>query len=265
MSINSLGPETSDADFAVALVTGAGHAAWRHQQRIMAGAEDLDITVKTNPTDVVTAADTEAEARIVALLGEHRPHDAVVGEEGAFSEGTSGRTWVIDPIDGTYNFVRGSDRWCSAVALVENGEPTLGAICRPRTATFWVGGPGIGTRENRTALPPLVDRPLSESSLLTYLHPPFHETRVGETWRRLVARVATLRMSGSGSLDATDVITGRADLIVQHSVPIWDSTPGQALIRGVGGSAARVSGSGVEWYLAGVPSAVRQAAELLGA
>lgn len=259
----ALSAQHTDEEIAVALVTGAGNAAWRHQQRLQAGAEELEVEVKTNPTDVVTAADREAEALIVELLAHVRPEDAVVGEEGAFREGASGRTWVIDPVDGTYNFVRGSDRWCSAVSLVEDDSSVLGAVCCPRNATFWVGGPEVRVRENRTALEPLADRSLAESSLLTYLHPPFHGTRVGEVWRNLASRVATLRMSGSGSLDATEVITGRADLIVQHSVPVWDRTPGEAMIHGLGGTSRQVSAGGVDWYLAGVPSAVEQAAELL--
>lgn len=255
--------DQTDEEVAVALVTAAGAAAWRHQQRMLAGAEELDVVVKTNPTDVVTAADREAEDRIVEMLAVARPDDSVVGEEGAFVTGTSGRTWVIDPVDGTYNFVRGSDRWCSAVSLVQDGDPLLGAVCHPRAGRHWVGGPGLGARESREHLPPIVDRGLSECSLATYLHPPFHETRVGETWRRLAASVATLRMSGSGSMDAVDVALGRVDLLAQHSVPLWDRAPGEALIRALGGQSAVVASGGVEWYVAGAPTAVAHAVSRL--
>ena len=98
---------------------------------------------------------------------------------------------------------------------------------------------------------------------LTYLHPPHHDTAVGAAWRRLVSACATWRSTGSGSLDATDVASGRAELLVQHGVPLWDSAPGEALVLGVGGVSARVRADGVEWFLLGAPTAVAEAESLL--
>lgn len=220
----------------------------------------LEVETKGNATDVVTRADREAEERILAELEETRPQDGVLGEEGANRPSHSGRTWVIDPVDGTYNFVRGSARWCTAVSLRDDADVLVGAVQQATTGTLWVGGPQSWPTENNVALPAMVDRPLSQVALLTYLHPPHHNgDDVGTAWRSVVGEVATVRISGSGSLDATDVAAGRGDLVLHHSVPDWDRLPGEALIRGVGGHTRRIEAGGVEWYVAGAPTAVAEA------
>lgn len=230
---------------------------------LWAEALSSPVATKTNLTDVVTRADRAAEARMVELLVTHRPDDGILGEEGTSRAGTSGRTWVLDPLDGTYNFTRSSERWCTAAALVVDDHALLGAVAGGGAGRTWLGGADLPPTEDGAPLARLQDRPLAGSALLTYLHPPFHDDAVGRTWRRLVAGVATLRMTGSGSLDATDVACGRADLVVQHSVPAWDRLPGEALIRAAGGSSAVLHAGGVDWYVAGAPTAVEQALALL--
>ena len=118
-----------DADLAARLVRDAGALA--HRMR----AGGLDAETKTSISDVVTAADHAAERLVVDLLAAQRPDDGVLGEEGASSTGSSGRTWVIDPVDGTYNFVAGLDWWCSALALTDGDDLVLGAIHHPATGT----------------------------------------------------------------------------------------------------------------------------------
>lgn len=115
---DNLDPRLTDAQLAAALVRNAGLLALNMRNR---GLEALrgTATEKTNVADVVTAADTAAERYVVDQLLRCRPHDSILGEEGAAHAGTSGRTWVIDPVDGTWNFFSGSAYWCSAVALAE--------------------------------------------------------------------------------------------------------------------------------------------------
>ena len=98
---------------------------------------------KTSGSDIVTQADTAAERLIVQQLTAERPDDAIVGEEGTSRPGTSGRTWVIDPVDGTYNFSRGSDWWCSAIALDDEDDVLLGAVHHAASLRTWVGGPDL--------------------------------------------------------------------------------------------------------------------------
>ncbi len=166
-----------------------------------------------------------------------------MGEEGADLAGTSGRTWVIDPVDGTYNFHRGLDWWCSALALVEGDDVVLGRVHHPPRRDVRRGaGPPADPR--RLPLAPLEDRPLAECCATTYLHPPFYDGEVGAAFERAVAGVATLRMMGSGTMDAMAIAEGRCDVLFQHSVPDWDRLPGAAIIRGVGGESRVVRGRG---------------------
>jgi myo-inositol-1(or 4)-monophosphatase len=239
-----------DARLAGELVREAGRLA--HRMR----TGGLEAETKSSVSDVVTAADHAAEALIVERLAQLRPDDGVLGEEGSAHDGASGRTWVIDPVDGTYNFVSGLTWWCSAVALTDGDELLLGAVYHPHEDVLFLGGPGLATTRNGEQLPRLEDRPLSQACLTTYLHPPFYGDEVGQAFGRVVAGVATLRMLGSGSMDLTAIAQGQLHVSCQHSVPPWDRLPGAALVLGAGGSHRRTAAAGVEWSVTGVPSAV---------
>jgi fructose-1,6-bisphosphatase/inositol monophosphatase family enzyme len=247
----------NDTELAARLVTEAGTLA-----RGMRGG-DLDVGTKRSVSDVVTAADHAAERLVVDLLAAERPDDGVLGEEGASRAGTSGRTWVIDPVDGTYNFVAGLDWWCSAVALTDGDALVLGAIHHPATGRTFVGGPGLPTTVDGEPLDELPDRGLGESCLTTYLHPPGYAGEAGAAFDRMVGGAATLRMLGSASMDATAVAEGRFHVRCQHSMPPWDDLPGAALVLGVGGAVRRVRAGGVEWSAAGAPTAVAELTERL--
>ena len=246
-----------DAQLASALVREAGSLAAAMRR------DGLDAETKTHVTDIVTAADRAAERLVVEALRAARPDDGIVGEEGTDHPGTSGRTWVIDPVDGTYNFHRGLEWWCSALALVDGDDVVLGAVHHPQQDATYVGGPGLPGTRNGVPMEPLVDRPLSECCATTYLHPPFYEGEVGAAFARAVGGVATLRMMGSGTLDAMAIAQGACDVLFQHSVPDWDRLPGAAIIRSVGGDARLVEAGGRRWHVAGVPSAVSEVCDLL--
>lgn len=248
---------TQDAALAARLVRDAGTLAARMR------AEGLDAATKTSVSDLVTAADHAAERLVVDGLAVERPEDGVLGEEGASRAGTSGRTWVIDPVDGTYNFVAGLDWWCSAVALTDGDDLVLGAVHHPATGRTFVGGPGLPTTVDGVPLPVLEDRPIAAACLTTYLHPPSYGGPVGAAFNRMVGGAATLRMLGSASMDATAIAAGELHVRCQHSLPPWDDLPGTALILGVGGTTARVEASGVTWFVAGVPTAVADVSSAL--
>ncbi|KRF36180.1 inositol monophosphatase family protein [Nocardioides sp. Soil805] len=254
-----------DADLAGLLVREAGTLAARMRREGLEAPGGLETEQKSHVSDIVTAADKAAEAHVVETLRRRRPDDSVVGEEGTDVAGASGRAWVIDPVDGTYNFHRGLDWWCSALALVDGEDLVLGAVHHPALAETFTGGPGLPTTCNGTPLAPLEDRPLAESCATTYLHPPFYDGEVGAAFQRAVSGVATLRMMGSGTMDAVAIARGRCDVLFQHSVPDWDRLPGEALIRGVGGDSRVVRAGGVDWYVAGVPTAVAEVCAALSA
>lgn len=248
-----------DAEFAADLVREAGRLAARML------ADGLTARGKRELTDIVTAADHAAEEYVVGRLRAARPDDAILGEEGTDQEGTSGRTWVIDPVDGTWNFFHGLDWWCSALALTDGGDAVLGAIHHAATDRTWLGGPDLPGTLNGAALAPLVDAPLEQTAAATYLHPPYVGGPVAEAHQAVVARLATQRILGSASMDATAVAGGTLGLSFQHSWPDWDFLPGAALVRSVGGAAVQLEAAGVTWSVLGTQEAVRAAADVLRA
>ena len=125
-------------------------------------AEGLEGEHKTSITDVVTAADHAAEELVEGTLRRLRPEDGIIGEEGAEAPSRSGRTWVIDPVDGTYNFLSGLGTWCSALALTDGDGSLLGAVHQPAVDEAWVGGREVSTRLNGVPVEPLADLPLEE-------------------------------------------------------------------------------------------------------
>ena len=219
--------------------------------------EGLDVERKTSGSDIVTQADTAAERLIVAAAAPPSGRTTRSwGRRARRQPGTSGRTWVIDPVDGTYNFSRGSDWWCTAIALHDEDDVLLGAVHHAASLRTWVGGPGLPSTCDGAPLAPLPDTPREARCATTYLHPPFYDSEVGEAFARALGQVGTLRMFGSGTMDAMAIASGQCDVLFQHSVADWDRLPGAAIIRGVGGESVVVPAAGVDWTVSGAPAAV---------
>lgn len=254
----------ADADLGAHLVREAGSLAARMLR------SGIQTSRKSSLTDLVTTADRAAEALVVSTLEVQRPEDGILGEEGAAkAAGPGQRVWVIDPVDGTYNFAHGLTTWCSAVALQVAGRVVVGAVYQPATDELWVGGPGLPTTHNGVAVPSLAkpkraSASLGELSAATYLHPTFFGVKaVRKPWEAMVRASATLRMSGSGSVDLAGVASGRLGIFAQHSCPLWDRLPGAALVLGAGGTSTLVTHRGYEWHVAGPEQAVADATAAL--
>lgn len=246
----------NDADVAADLVKEAGTLAATML------AEGLDTHYKTSVSDVVSAADHAAEELVVRRLGELRPDDGLVGEEGASRPGD--RTWFIDPVDGTYNFLSGLPYWCSAVGLTDDAGALVGAVYHPARDELWVGGRDRPTTLNGRPLAPLVDRPLDQVSVATYFHPRNlrDEPRVAE-WRAAIGGAATVRILGSASVDLAGVATGRIGVFLQANLNPWDWYPGAALVLGAGGVAEIVEHDGNRWQIAGNAQSVAEIVDAL--
>ena len=250
--------DLDDAGLAAALVRDAGLLA----RRML--AEGLRTDYKTSVSDVVSAADHAAEELITTRLAAARPDDAILGEEGTQRGGGGTRRWVVDPVDGTYNFLNGMPYWCSAIGLSDDSQPTLGAVYYPAVDELWVGGEGRPTTRNGLPVAPLVDRPLGVVAVCTYSHPPtFDDQPKQRCWRAVAGRAATLRMMGSASIDLASVANGRLGLFLQSELNDWDWVPGAALVRAAGGEARTVTAGGYRWHLAGNAAAVAEAEEAL--
>ncbi|MEO9237328.1 MAG: inositol monophosphatase, partial [Jatrophihabitantaceae bacterium] len=230
---------TDDLALAAELVREAGQLAARML------VEGLQSVRKSSVSDVVSAADHAAEELVQARLREHRPADAVIGEEGAQVAGadpSGARTWYIDPVDGTYNFLAGIPFWCSALALAGGPDqpvtnvPLAGAVYIPVTDELWLGSLDHPTSVNGQPVARLVDRPLAELAVGSYLHPArLAEADVRDPLLAAFSGAATMRMLGSGSIELAYVAAGRLGIWAQLDCPAWDWLPGAALVTAAGG------------------------------
>lgn len=251
--------DIDDATLAAELTRRAAELAARMR------SEGLEGEQKTSISDVVTAADHAAEELVAGALTRLRPDDGVVGEEGADAASSSGRTWVIDPVDGTYNFLSGLGTWCSALALRDSDGLVLGAVHQPAVGEAWLGGRDLATSLNGRPVGDLADLPLSEVAIATYLHPAvLSQDDLREPWLAAISGAATVRMFGSGSCDLAAVAAGRIGVWAQQSVPEWDWLPGAALVTAAGGRAEQVEVRGRVWSVAGRPTAVGEVIAALG-
>ncbi|MCU1657691.1 MAG: Fructose,6-bisphosphatase/inositol monophosphatase family enzyme, partial [Pseudonocardiales bacterium] len=245
-----------DLELAASLVRDAGRLAAAMLR------EGLTTEHKTSISDVVSAADHAAEELVVSRLREERPDDGVVGEEGTNRPGE--RTWYVDPVDGTYNFLSGLPLWCSAIALADADGVILGAVYQAATDELWLGGRDHPTTCNGVRLPTLADHPLAELSVATYLHPstlPDDGARI--PLLRAVQGAATVRMLGSGSIELAAIAAGRLGAWVQINSARWDWLPGVALVTAAGGATAVFEASGHRWHVAGSQQAVDEISVLV--
>ena len=248
--------DLDDAALAAALVREAGLLAAAMRER------GLRTHHKTSVSDVVSDADHAAEKLIGERLAAARPEDGVVGEEGTSVRGA--RTWFVDPVDGTYNFLSGLLEWCTAVALADGGEPMVGAVYQPAADELWLGGAEVPATCNEVPLEPLPPRPLAEISLATYLHPPrLSDDTLRAPLLRAVSGAATLRMLGSGSVELAAVAAGRLGAWLHAETPDWDWLPGAALVRAAGGVAEVFPAHGRRWHVAGNRQAVDELVALV--
>jgi myo-inositol-1(or 4)-monophosphatase len=247
-----------DFELAAALVRDAGELAARMLR------DGLTTEHKTSISDVVSAADRAAEELIVSRLRADRPDDGIVGEEGADHPGH--RTWFVDPVDGTYNFLSGLPLWCAAVALTDDDGAVLGAVYHPAADELWLGGRDRPTTCNGVPVAPLTDQPLAHVSVSSYLHP---DTLPDESARlpllRAIQGAATVRMLGSGSIELALIAGGRLGAWVQIDSMDWDWLPGSTLVQAAGGAAEVFEQGGHRWHIAGSSQAVREAAALVRA
>jgi len=190
---------------------------------------------KDAPTDVVTEVDRAAEAAAVAVIARERPDDGFLGEEGARRDGA--RTWAIDALDGTLNYLRGLRGWCSAVAL----DGVASAVCDPVAGELFSAAHGRGAHLNgepihASAGPTTLD----EATIASFVHAPKRELPgVVDTITSLFAHAGSIRITGSGTLELAYVAAGRLDGWIQPATFTWDWVPGALLVTEAGGRAIR--------------------------
>ncbi|MEM1277165.1 MAG: histidinol-phosphatase [Pseudomonadota bacterium] len=200
--------------------------------------------------DPVTAGDREAEAAMRALIAEERPEDGIFGEEHGRVEGTSGQTWILDPIDGTRAFITGLPTWGTLIALDDGEGGSLGMIDQPFTGERFLGVNGKGAWLSRHGGPPEVikTRPCAELSEATFLTTdPFLFSEVeGPAFREIRAKSRLTRF-GLDCYGYAMVALGQADLVVETDLAAYDIAGPAALVQAAGGVVTDWKGRDGRW------------------
>lgn len=224
-------------------------------ERFEAG-RSVGVRSKSTPTDLVSEADLAAEHAIRQRLSELRPHDAFLGEEGGGRDGASGLRWVVDPLDGTVNFLFGIPQWCVSVAVQDVGAPRLssdspvapttgtmltegpllaGAIFDPCRDELWEasadgeatlnGAPVTGSRHTELATAMLATGLAYDAGV---------RAQQAQVLARLIPQVRDIRRLGSAALDLAWTAAGRYDAYFERAVKLWDIAAGVLICERAG-------------------------------
>jgi histidinol phosphatase-like enzyme (inositol monophosphatase family) len=226
----------SDEDGLIAvaheLADAARVATLRHFRQSLLSAETKD----EDRFDPVTVADRESEAAMRAILAQRRPDDGILGEEFAAATGTSGWTWVIDPIDGTRGYLSGTPTWGVLIAVGDASGPRYGIIDQPYIGERFEGGFGrsqmIGPL-GRQALRCRPSRPLGEAILYSTF--PEIGTAVEHAAFRRVADKARLVRYGTDCYGYALIAAGQVDLVIEAGLQAYDVQAPMAVVEAAGG------------------------------
>jgi len=219
-------------EVAVRAARAAGDVLAEHFRPV----EALRVSTKTSATDPVSDADVAAERVIRELLAAERPDDAIVGEEGDDKHGTTGVSWLVDPLDGTVNFLFGIPQWCVSVAA----DGRAGAILDPSHGELFTVCAGEPAALDGRELPSRTAATGTGAQLATALvgtgfaYDAAVRERQAGVLARVLPRVRDVRRAGSAALDLAWTAAGRLDAYYERGIKPWDVAAGTLLCRGAG-------------------------------
>ena len=205
-----------------------------HQARSMA------TDTKSSEVDLVTELDTATETALIACIRDARPDDGILGEEGASSGGTTGFTWVIDPIDGTVNYFFGHPQWCISIGVVDAaGVPVVGVVHAPALGETYVAARGAGAflllGDDRIDLTPPPEAPLELALIATgFSYDRERRVAIARAIADLAPRVRDFRRPGAAALDICAVAAGRLNGYFERDLKPWDRVAAFAVAHEVG-------------------------------
>lgn len=225
-----------DDDIALALrLADAAGAAIRPYFRSVSAERKGDATP-------VTLADRAAEEAMRAILAAEVPRDGIVGEEFGTREGSTGRTWVLDPIDGTAGFLAGRAIFGTLIALLVDGFPVLGVIDQPIAGERWVGASGMATTLNGQPVRTRPCRELAEATIAT-TGPHYFSQHEGEHFMALASQTDYRRMvMGGDCYNYAMLATGQLDIVCEAGLKLHDWAALVPVVEGAGGTMADWNG-----------------------
>jgi myo-inositol-1(or 4)-monophosphatase len=200
---------------------------------------------KSSVVDVVTEADRASEELIRSLLARARPDDAFLGEEGSDDAGTSGVRWIVDPIDGTVNFLYGLPQYAVSVAAERGGRAVAGVVVNAATGVEYAAALGAGATRDGRAIGVRGTVPLAERLVITgFSYDASRRAVQAAALARLLPRVRDVRRLGSCALDLCHIAEGLADGYVEEAVNLWDHAAGALIAREAGARTVLLPGAG---------------------
>lgn len=212
--------------------------------RAMDRPEEFDIETKA-PNDFVSNIDKTAEAIIVDQIRETYPDHAIIGEEFGAKSGTSEFTWIIDPLDGTLNFLQGIPHFAISIGIMKGRHHEHGIIYDPVRGEEFIASRGSGAQLNGKRIRVSARSKLEDCVLATGLPPGSVETRLDEYMvglKSLTGSCRGIRRAGSAALDLAYVAAGRTDGFWEMGLSQWDIAAGIVLVREAGGFVSDLEG-----------------------
>ena len=235
-----------DAGALLAVASDAAAAAGALLRARFEAGTEVQVSSKSTPTDPVSEADLESQRAILSLLAARRPNDGLLAEEdGAQEPGSSGLVWVVDPLDGTVNFLYGIPQWCVSVAVADAQGTLAGVVHDPVAGEIFTAVRGELPRRNGRALAYRGDRspPLEQSLLATgFSYDAALRAKHGQLVAELLPRVRDIRRFGAAALDLAWTAMGRYDAFYERALKPWDSAAGLLICECVGLHAEEIDG-----------------------
>ncbi|WP_414901637.1 inositol monophosphatase family protein [Sphingomonas flavalba] len=233
----------------IATMVAAAEAAGQGLMRDFATIDRLDVRHKNGPADPFSEADLRAEETVRSMLEQAAPDYGFLGEEGGLREGRDKRhVWIVDPLDGTANFLIGLPIFAVNIALARDGEVIAGVTHVPaQNETFRAEtGGGAWLNDQRIQVSRRSEMVKAILSVgIPFAGKPRHQQFVTEM-ERLTPRVAGIRRLGAGAVDMAYVACGRFDAYWEQSVSAWDMAAGVVIVREAGGVVTNTAGTALD-------------------
>ena len=217
-------------DAAAVLVDGLGRAR-------------SEVGTKSTLTDMVTEIDRASEALIVGGLRAARPHDAIVGEEGTADDGTSGVRWLVDPVDGTTNYLYGHPGFAVSIAAEVDGGRAVGVVHDPLHGDVFAAAAGRGATRNGRPIHCSDKADLPTALVATgFAYDPARRAAQAAVLERVLPRIRDVRRMGAASVDLCSVACGRVDAYYERGLGPWDVAAGALIAAEAGAQVADMDG-----------------------
>jgi myo-inositol-1(or 4)-monophosphatase len=218
----------------------ARSAAEVQRERLNSG---FGVETKSSHTDMVTEVDNAIEALIVDGILEVRPDDGILGEEGADVEGTSGYRWLIDPIDGTTNYLYGHPGFAVSIACERDGETVAGVVADPLHGEVFAATRGGGATRNGASIRCSSETDLSKALVATgFGYDPGVRRAQALVVARIIGDIRDIRRMGAAAVDLCSVACGRVDAYFERGLNAWDLAAGELIASEAGATLSSIEG-----------------------